>query len=198
MTGSAEQMEIQERLKLIETMMAEGRRTTESWGWTFLLWGVAYYVAIAWSTLGHSRIAWPVTMLTAAAVMSLPLARRQRSQPETTMGRAIGSVWIAVGIALFMILLSLGMSGRFDFHVFVGIVGALLGAANAASGLILRWKMQMACAMVWWGAAVAACFGSENTTLVAFLTAIFFCQIVFGIYGMVRASHKNEQDAAHA
>ena len=46
-------------------MIAEGRRTTESWGWTFVLWGVAYYVAIAWAALGHSTLAWPVTMIAA-------------------------------------------------------------------------------------------------------------------------------------
>ncbi len=29
------------RLKLIEDMIAEGRRSTQSWGWTFVLWGFA-------------------------------------------------------------------------------------------------------------------------------------------------------------
>ena len=49
MTASNEELELKDRLSLIETMIAEGRRTTESWGWTFVLWGVAYYVAIAWT-----------------------------------------------------------------------------------------------------------------------------------------------------
>ena len=44
--------DLNERLNLIEAMIAEGRRKTESWGWTFLLWGVAYYVAIGWVALG--------------------------------------------------------------------------------------------------------------------------------------------------
>ena len=39
MTGNAEEMELKDRLSLIETMIAEGRRTTESWGWTFVLLG---------------------------------------------------------------------------------------------------------------------------------------------------------------
>ena len=51
MTTDAEQ-ELKDRLSLIENMIAEGRRTTSSWGWVFVLWGVAYYVAIAWSTWG--------------------------------------------------------------------------------------------------------------------------------------------------
>ena len=52
MTGSDE-LELKDRLKLIESMMAEGRRSTESWGWSFVLWGVAYYVATAWATWGQ-------------------------------------------------------------------------------------------------------------------------------------------------
>jgi hypothetical protein len=95
--------------------------------------------------------------------------------------------------------MSMGISRRFEEHVFVAIVGAMLGMANATSAMILRWKMQFACAVVWWAAAVAACFGSENQCSIVFLTAIFFCQIVFGIYAMVRESRRQrQQGAAHA
>ncbi len=52
MTGDFEEQELKDRLSLIETMIAEGRRTTERWGWTFVLWGVAYYVAIVWVSVG--------------------------------------------------------------------------------------------------------------------------------------------------
>ena len=55
MTANHEELELKDRLSLIETMIAEGRRTTSSWGWTFVFWGVAYYVAIAWTTLATTR-----------------------------------------------------------------------------------------------------------------------------------------------
>jgi hypothetical protein len=79
----------------------------------------------------------------------------------------------------------------------------MLGAANATSSIILRWKMQFACAVVWWTAGIVALFGTEGQTSVAFLAAIFFAQIVFGIYGMIREARKNkagaaQQDASHA
>ena len=57
--------------------------------------------------------------------------------------------------------------------------------ANGASALILRWKVQFACAVVWWAAAVASCFGSDAQSMIVFLVAIFLCQIVFGIYGVI-------------
>jgi fatty acid desaturase len=133
MTENTNQLDLNDRLSLIETMIAEGRRTTERWGWTFVLWGVAYYVAIAWSTWGgHSNLAWPVTMIAAALVTALPFSRRQ-NQPETTIGRAIGAVWMAMGISLFTVLMSLAISGRYESHVFMAIIGAMLGTANATS-----------------------------------------------------------------
>jgi len=53
MTNNANDPELRNRLNLIETMIAEGRRTTGSFAWIFILWGVAYYVAIVWSTTGY-------------------------------------------------------------------------------------------------------------------------------------------------
>jgi hypothetical protein len=52
--------------------------------------------------------------------------------------------------------------------------------------------------VVWWAAAVVACFASEAKTGIAFLAAIFFCQIVFGIYAMFCESHRRNQGATHA
>ena len=54
--SNVEEQELKDRLSLIESMIAEGRRTTESWGWTFVLWGVAYFhIAIL---RGLRRVSW--------------------------------------------------------------------------------------------------------------------------------------------
>ena len=199
MTGNAEEQELKDRLSLIETMIAEGRRTTESWGWVFVLWGLAYYVAIAWAAWGHSYLAWPVTMIAAFALTAALAARKRAIHPRTNMSRAIGSVWIAMGISMFVLFMSLGFSGRLtDPHGFVAIATAMLGTANATSSMILKWKMQFACAIVWWAAAVASCFGSKTQLWCVFLVAIFFCQIVFGIYGMIMETRRRNQGAVHA
>jgi hypothetical protein len=200
---NVEEHELKDRLKLIETMIAEGRRTTESWGWVFILWGLAYYVATAWAAWGHTYLAWPVTMIASCVLTGALISHKMHVQPKTTIGRAIGSVWIAMGISMFVLFFSLGWSGRFEYHTFIAIVGAMLGTANATSSLILRWKMQFACAVIWWASTVAACFGSATQTTIAFLVATFFCQIVFGIYGMIAESRKEKpseprQGAVHA
>ena len=207
-------VELNERLALIEAMIAEGRRSTERWGWVFVLWGVAYSVAIAWASWGaglsvwgsrsvqigavHSGLAWPVTMFAGAALTLAIGLRRGREKTVTMLGRAVTSVWIGIGGSMLVVFPALGFSGRMDEHSFVALVAAMLGAANAGSGLILRWKMQVACAVVWWAAAVAACFGSVAQASMAFLAAVFVCQIAFGVYVMVKESLRARGGLVHA
>jgi hypothetical protein len=180
------EQELKDRLSLIERMIAEGRRNTQIWGWTFVLWGVVYYLALAWSAWGRSAWAWPVTVLIAVIVTVVVASLKAGSHPPTTLGRAIGSIWIALGISMFLLFLALGLSGRLtDQHLFVAVISAILGMANGASALILRWKVQSVCAVVWWVAAVTTCFGTDAQSMIVFLVAIFLCQIVFGIYGVI-------------
>ena len=194
------EQELKERLGIIETMIAEGRRNTESWGGTFVLWGVVYYLALAWSAWGHSVWAWPATMLIAVIVTVVVASLKAGNHPGTTLGRAIGSIWIALGISMFVLFLALGLSGRLtDQHLFVAVISAILGLANGASALILRWKVQLACAVVWWVAAAATCFGNDAQSMIVFLVAIFLCQIVFGIYGVIaEAQVRKRRDPINA
>ncbi|MGB7267213.1 MAG: hypothetical protein WBC92_16980 [Terracidiphilus sp.] len=192
-------VELTERLKLIENMIAEGRRGQESWGWSFVLWGVAYFIATAWATCGHSDLAWPVTMIAAAVVTGVAASRMSRGRPETVLGRAIGAVWTAMGVCLFVLLLSLSIGGLGDGRIFVSIIGAMLGMAHAASAIILKWKMQFACAIIWLAAAVTSVFGTDNRAVDIFLAATFFGQVVFGIYAMILESRRRrERGVAHA
>jgi hypothetical protein len=197
--------DLTERLDLIENMLAEGRRKTESWGWTFVLWGLAYFIAIAWSTWGQSlslwgsrNLAWPVTMIAAFFLTMAIGIRRGKGQPSTMIGRGIVSIWICVSVSMMLIFPALSIAGRLDAHGFAAIIAAMLGIANGASGLILRWKMQFACAVIWWITAAAACFGSDAQLAIVFLSALFLCQIVFGVYAMTLEARRNRQVASHA
>lgn len=195
--------DLTERLALIESMIAEGRRRAESWGWTFLLWGVAFYVAIVWATWGRSMsvwgrsdLAWPVTML-AAFVLTMAIGlRKGRGQPGTTVGRAIVSLWICAGISMLLLFPALSISGRIEQHSFVALIAGMLGIANGASGMILKWKMQFGCAVVWWATSVAGCFGSAAHLTAVFVAAVFVCQVVFGAYAMILESRRRRQGGA--
>lgn len=199
MTSNLENRELKERLDLIESMIAEGRQATGNWGWVFILWGVAYYVAIAWASSGWNPVAaWPVTMIAAGVVTGLVKRRGTRNPPRTGSRGAIGSIWMVVGSLLLVLMMSLGFSGRLDSHISLAVVGTMLAVANGASSVILKWKMQFACALVWLGAAEVGCFGTATQGLVMFLAATFFCQIIFGIYVMMTESRRRVRGAAHA
>jgi len=203
MTDEMDGKDLAERVRLIESMMAEGRHGTERWGWSFVLWGVAYLVATAWSlglvggpVWAQHLLAWPATMIAASIATGVVISRMKKGQPANTLGRAIGAAWAAMGISLFVVLMGLGLSGRYDLHVFVAIIGGMLGVANMTSAMILKWKMQFACAVVWLGSAVVACFVTEIQAGIVFLAATFFCQIVFGVYAMIRESRRCRQSGA--
>ena len=199
--------DLKERLALIETMIAEGRRNTESWGWVFLLWGVAYYIAIGWATRGRELSvwgnrhegAWPITMFIACVLTLIIGIRKGKGQPVTTISRAITAAWVSAGGSMFFLCPALAIAGRLDQHAFVALVAAMLGMANGASAIILRWKWQFVGAVIWWITSGAACFGSIAQLTVIFLVAIFLCQIVFGVYTMtLEARRRRQRGVAHA
>jgi hypothetical protein len=197
-SGETRNLELTERLKLIEDMIAEGRRTVGRWGWIFVLWGVAFYVAFGWYLLGgHSQWAWPVTM-TATFVLTRVLQRRRRaSQPRTTVGRAIGSVWIAMVISMFVLFPAIGLSGSAVApKILTAVLATMLGTSNAACGMLLKWKEQFACAAIWWASAAVCCFETAARSMIAFMIASFLCWIVFGIYVIVSEARLRQQQGA--
>lgn len=186
MTEHVEQ-EVRERLALIESMMLEGRKTTEYWGWSFALWGIAYLVAIAWSyETGSGAIAWAVTMTVAGLITGIVVSIRKRGHPETTRSRAIGAVWSATGAALFAYCFSAGISGHAEIHSFIGAVEIMLCVANFMSAAILRWPLQWVVGGIWWCAGVATFFLTPRNVWILFIAATVVCQIGFGIFLTIR------------
>ncbi|KAA6461229.1 hypothetical protein DYQ86_13390 [Acidobacteria bacterium AB60] len=201
MTQPMDENEVKAQLNLIESMIAQGRRTTERWSWAFVLWGVAYIIALAWSTWGpFPAFAWPATMLAAGFASWIIGSRVESEKAETTLGRAMGSLWLATAITMFVLFPALGFSGHMlEVHVFIAVACAILGLANGASAMMLRWKTQLACAIAWWAASALSSVVTGNVAVVIFLAAIFLCNIVFGIYAMTRESRgQRAKGAVHA
>jgi hypothetical protein len=194
-TGSGSPMnerDISERIALIESMMQAGRKSTEYWGWNFLLWGIAYFVAVAWSSLlpgaGGPLLAWPITMIF-AVLLTVGIARRRtRNKPRTEKSRALQAIWTAMGLGIFVFAFPVAWSGHFQGQSFMAAIEVMLGIAHVASGSFLRWPLQIVVGALWWAAAIASCFVSGNGIAYVFLAATFVCNIVFGIYLMIRES----------
>jgi hypothetical protein len=96
-----------------------------------------------------------------------------------------------MGISMFILFDALSIAGRLnDVRIFVAVASAMLGTSNAACSIMLKWKTEFVCALVWWAAAVVASFGTQRESIDAFLAAIFLSQIVFGIYAMILESRR--------
>ena len=125
------EQEIGERIALIESMMREGRRRTEYWGWNFLLWGIAYLIAVGWSSFLPARmLAWPVTMIFAVLLTVMIARKRMRYEPKTERSRALGMVWTAMGCGIFVFAFPAAYSGHFEAHSFMAAIEAMLGIAH--------------------------------------------------------------------
>jgi hypothetical protein len=188
--SSMNEREIGERIALIESMMRAGRKSTESWGWNFLLWGTAYLVAVGWSSLlphgGGPLLAWPITMIFAVLLTIAIARRRTRNQPRTEKSRALQAIWTAMGWGIFVFAFPVAFSGHFQAQSFMAAIEVMLGIAHVASGTFLRWTTQIVVGALWWAAAVASCFVDGNGVGYVFLAATFVCMIGFGIYLMIR------------
>jgi hypothetical protein len=190
--GTMQERELTERIALIESMMQAGRKSTEYWGWNFLLWGIAYLVAVAWSSFlpntGGRWLAWPVTMIF-AVLLTIGIARkRTRNKPQTEKSRGLQAIWTAVGFGIFVFAFPVAWSGHFQAQSFMAAIEVMLGVAHVASGSFLRWPLQIVVGALWWAAAIASCFVNGNGIAYVFLAATFVCNIGFGIYLMIRES----------
>src|SRR5882757_3652755 len=131
--------DISERIALIESMMRAGRKSTEYWGWNFVLWGIAYFVAVAWSSFlanaAGRNLAWPVTMIF-AVVLTIGIARRRmHNQPRTEKSRGIQAIWTAVGSGIFVFAFPVAWSGHFQAQSFIAAIEVMLGIAHVGSGI---------------------------------------------------------------
>ena len=176
------------RLELIERMVVQGRRTTQNWGWTFVLWGVGQLIALGWNIFyGHPEIAWPVTMTLCGILTGIGSSRMRKAEgAETIVSRSLGSIWFSCGIAIFFLGFIGNFLGFFTFRSFVEVLFVLMGVANMASGTILRWRTQQAVAVIWWGAAILVMLQSEQAALWTFAVMTLVAELLFGIYLMFR------------
>ena len=194
---------IQDRLQLIESMINEGRKSTDYWGWMFLLWGVAYLVAIGGTYFlpsPQSQYSWPVVM-TLAVLISAAVSvwkRKRHPKPETTQSRALGGIWCSVAAAIFLFVFAGSVSGHFEFHMFLAGIEILLGAAHAASAFTLRWRPQFFIALVWWICGVASYYVAVDHLIPVLIVGTLIGNIGFGLYLMHRQSTDRRQQVMHA
>jgi hypothetical protein len=152
------QGEVEGRLRLIEEMMAEGRRSTERWGWVFLLWGLGPLMAMLWAAKWpHGEWAWPAILGICVILNGIFVRlRKRRGEARTAAMRSIGAVWTCVGVTVLLLGFADAFARTIDFRFLYVTAFALAAVAHGASSIILRWKAQFLAALVWWFASALA------------------------------------------
>jgi len=180
--------ELLQRLELMETMVAEGRRSTARAGWIFVLWGVVYFAAVGWSIfLPAPKLAWPVCIVAGVVILRVGKERQKRrsGSGESSRSRSIISVWQAMGTGVTLYALGAALSHHILQTPYMAGILFFIGLAHATSALILRWPAQGVVAAIWWVGGFASFFVSNLTAGIIFLVATFFGQILFGLYAMM-------------
>ena len=176
--------EVLDRLKLIETMMSEGRKSTERWGWSFLLWGIGPLIAMLWvSRWPYAEWAWPVTMGICIIVNGLVLnARKRHGEWKTATSRSLSAVWTCAGATVLLLASGAAWSGSIEPRFIYVALFALAAVAHGTSSLILRWWPQFLAALVWWLASALALVVPAARLQELAVLALVLANIVFGAW----------------
>ncbi|MHB1701552.1 MAG: hypothetical protein ACYCSN_15770 [Acidobacteriaceae bacterium] len=187
------------RLSLMEQMVQDGRSSTTYNGWMFLLWGTGYVVAISWVYfLPHANLAWPVIMTLTALIGALVGAAKAKGQPNTTKSRALAGIWIALGCSIFIFALGGSFSHAWAApQVMLAGIEILIGLANAASSITLKWKTQFVIAIVWWTCGIASFNVGDTLLLPILLAGTLIGNFGFGAYLMTLEA-RDKRRLAHA
>jgi hypothetical protein len=191
--GGTSRNDLVQRIELMESMIAEGRRSTTRCGWIFFLWGMVDLTAWCWQHfLPHSnfagRWAWPVCLIAGAILtcIGLVLQKRRQSRSLTMKCLNVEGVWFMMGVALAIFITCAMVRGLTWQYSYIAGLLIIVGLAHAISAVILRWRVQGAMAAIWWLGGIATfCARSQRDVQLIMLVDMCLSMIAFGLYGML-------------
>jgi hypothetical protein len=182
-----------QRLELMETMIAEGRRFTARCGWIFVLWGLVDLAAMTWLYLKpHSNWAglhaWPVCLIAGVILTAIgrSLQRREQAPGKSVQCRSVEAVWSMMGVALAILITGAMVRHlTWQYSYLAGLL-IIIGMAHAISAMILRWRLQGIVAAVWWVGGMAMFFarGMRDVNIIMFVE-MCLGMVLFGLYAMM-------------
>jgi hypothetical protein len=189
------------RIELMEAMIAEGRQTTMSKGWIFILWGVVDLAGMGLQRLQpHSERVWPIVLTVGLALQLAGIAvqkRGSRRSRRTVQCHDIQAVWVLMGVALVIYTgTALATHFAWQYSYLSGLL-MIIGLAHAISAALLHWRVQGVVAAIWWvGAAAILVCNSYRATQLIFLVEMCLGMIAFGAYVMLL--ERRDRDGAGA
>jgi hypothetical protein len=191
--GGSTRDDLVQRVELMESMIAEGRRFTTRCGWIFTLWG---FVGLAATGLlfflPPSKLVgewtWPVCLVAGVVLtfVGMALQARETSCGESTRGRSVKAVWGMMGVTLAIYISSAMMRHYAWQYSYIAALLMIVGMAHAISAVILRWRAQGIVAAIWWMGAIAvfSARSYRDVQLIMFLE-MGLGMTLFGLYAMM-------------
>ena len=173
----------------METMIAEGRRSTARWGWIFVLWGLVDIAGMVGQVAAPRAFwVWPVAISSGFVLQFVGWAVIQRRGGwggRTIKSRSMMAVWSMMGVALTLYCFTGAFRGAAGQVSFVAAILMMVGLAHAISAVILRWRVQGLVAASWWIAALACFFiPSPDDLVFLFIGEMLVGKVLFGLYAM--------------
>jgi hypothetical protein len=161
-----EQFDAQQELAFIKKVMADSRRSAVDNGLDYIVWGVIVALgmfgtyaldrlhATEWAVGGWIFLALWIAVMGGGWVFSLIryLRHRRRARVHTLAGRMLGSIWLACGIAIMLLIFVLGPLGKADPSPAIAVV---LGIGFMLSGILMDFAPLRWASVCWWAGAVA-------------------------------------------
>jgi len=177
-----------QRVALMETMIAEGRRNTGRFGWIFILWGLVCLSGTGLSYLQpHSYWVWPIVIASGFAIQFIGIAMHRRSGqwPSNNMkSRSVAAVWRMMGIAIILYAIPAILTHTIHQIAYIAAIFMFLGMAHATSAVILRWRAQAVVAGLWWAGGIATYFVPRDYVITIYVVEMVCCMVLFGVYAM--------------
>lgn len=154
--------DLNQELQLVKEMIQRTKQTVVDRGAFFLLWGalvsLACSVTFALTQLGHEPwiwIPWAILM-PIGGIASMLLMRRyqERSKYTSFIEHSYDSVWLACGLAFFIMMSVNYITWFFPPKAVYPVVTLIAGIGTFASGRIMEWTSLRVGGLILWGGAV--------------------------------------------
>jgi len=188
-----EQNDAQQELAFIRKVMADSRRVTVENGLDYIVWGAIVALGM-FSTYALDRLhttdrvgggwiylaLWIAVMGGGWVFSLIRYLRGCRSSRVTTLaGRMLGTIWLACGIAIMLLIFVLGPLGKADPSPAIAVV---LGIGFFLSGVLMDFAALRWASICWWaGAVVLALIHSLPLEMLVFGGMMIAFQVVPGI-----------------
>lgn len=161
-TGIRQTADVSQELQLVKEMIQRTKQTVVDRGAFFLLWGglvfLACSVTFALTLLDHESWIWVpwATLMPIGAITSVVLMRSysRRSNYTSYVEHAYDSVWLACGVAFFLVMFVNSITWSFPPETIYPLISLIAGIGVLASGRMMEWTSLTVGGLFLWAGAV--------------------------------------------